>query len=88
MVDEKGLSEIEKYGGDIKGYDDFKFEMGLFLGRKQYMPELLSWLAKLLEEPKSLRPFMDTMDGVTADIAEDLNRELYEVLVARGQRGM
>ena len=38
LVDEKALDSVGKYGGEFKEYDDWRFEMELFLGRKSKMP--------------------------------------------------
>ena len=81
LVDEKALDSVGKYGGEFKEYDDWRFEMGVFLGRKAQMPEFIEWIATLKDEPTDLKQFKIWMknehnDVIENDVIKDLNDQL------------
>ena len=82
LVNEKGMADLEKYGGDFKEYEDWNFNMSMFLSRKKFMSDFLKWIEEQTVEPDEVKiKFSAHLMEVQESEFEDLNKQMFEVLV-------
>ena len=83
LAQDKGMGDINKYGGDVNEYEDWSFTIGLFMNRRKGMEQIIEWLRGCTQEPKDYEEFILKHPEFDQQELEQINAELYEVMILK-----